>query len=352
MVAEEWPIAASAADLSVEAARGAGRGRLATVRRDFFLDPRERLSEQERALMTAMLHNLVGSIVDEIRSALPPGWAPANDDDNAELVAQLSAAGLLDRADLIALLLRRADEERITQSKKARSDQRRSRLIQSLVADDDAAVSAAAMGLILASGRRRDRLGQPCIEFDDVSVPTATALVHSVAAVLRGRWLENHDAAQADGTLSAAAAAVLARHDPARRLEACTSALVAALAAAGRLDEDLLQTAAEEGEAALLAEGLARRASIDPDIAWDYLLGGAADVLMLLRLAQSSRPFAAVLLVQLGEVLGIADPGREIARFEALPADAVESVRSTLALDPRYVAALDRLGSARAKHSD
>ena len=60
MMPEEWPIAASAADENAPAPM-AGRGRLWTVRRDFFLDPKKRLTEQERALMTAMLHCLVGA---------------------------------------------------------------------------------------------------------------------------------------------------------------------------------------------------------------------------------------------------------------------------------------------------
>ena len=59
MVPEEWPIAVPAADLTVAPARNAGRDRLSTVRVDFFLDPGQRLSEQERAVMTAMLHGLV-----------------------------------------------------------------------------------------------------------------------------------------------------------------------------------------------------------------------------------------------------------------------------------------------------
>ena len=71
MVPEEWPIAAPAADPMVVPARHAGRARLDTVRQDFFLNPQERLSEQERALMTAMLHAIVSDIADELRVALP-----------------------------------------------------------------------------------------------------------------------------------------------------------------------------------------------------------------------------------------------------------------------------------------
>ncbi len=63
MMPEEWPIAASAADQSAPARR-AGGDRLSTIRVDFFLSSADRLSEQERALMTAMLHCLVGDIAD------------------------------------------------------------------------------------------------------------------------------------------------------------------------------------------------------------------------------------------------------------------------------------------------
>ena len=62
---DEWPIAAPSDDGRYPA-RAAGRRRLPTVRKDFFLDPRDRLTEQERALMTAMLAELLEAIAEEI----------------------------------------------------------------------------------------------------------------------------------------------------------------------------------------------------------------------------------------------------------------------------------------------
>ena len=149
-------------------ARGAGRDRLSTVRVDFFLNPAERLTEQERALMTAMLHCLVGDIADEVRAALPSGVVAANDDGNLALVESLTAPGLLNRAVLVRMLLRRADEERIATAAKARSGRREARVLQGLVSHDSGAISAAAMSLILARGRRRDRFGQCLLHFDDL----------------------------------------------------------------------------------------------------------------------------------------------------------------------------------------
>ena len=100
---EEWPIAAPAAD-GDEPARLAGRGRLSTVRRDFFLDPAKRLTEQERALMTAMLNRLDEDIASELQVLLPQEWLPANEDPE-EMIQRLWSAGLLDDQGLVALLL-------------------------------------------------------------------------------------------------------------------------------------------------------------------------------------------------------------------------------------------------------
>ena len=92
MMPEEWPLAAVAADRPVDSAHARGSRRLASVRRDFFLDPAHRLTEQERALMTAMLHDLVGTAIAEVLAAMPayPGEAP----DGAGLALTLSRSGL------------------------------------------------------------------------------------------------------------------------------------------------------------------------------------------------------------------------------------------------------------------
>ena len=69
----EWPLAASAADRPVDPARPhAGRDRLPTAMADFFLDEASRLTDEERALMAAMLRSLVLEIADELIAELPP----------------------------------------------------------------------------------------------------------------------------------------------------------------------------------------------------------------------------------------------------------------------------------------
>lgn len=345
MAPEEWPIAASAADRTVAPARHAGRGRLRTVRRDFFLNPEERLSEQERALMTAMLHNLVSDIADELRAALPAASAVANDDDNSELAIELNGAGLLDQPQLIELLLRKAGEEQVMLAVKARSGRKEGRVLQSLVSDDNASIAAAAMALILARGRRRDRFGQTRLEFDDLPAEIAVALTYAVSAALRRRLAITLDQQTADRQLAAAAAALLARHDEDKRFEALTASLVRLLDENGKLDEDLIFAAAEEGEIALVAQALARRASILGFDATDLLVGGNSQALMLLlRMAAVSREFVARLLAGPGDLLGVTDAGREINRFDTMTQEEVDGAREWLRLDPAYRIALVALG--------
>ena len=347
MMPEEWPIAAFAAD-GTASARSAGRGRLSTVRRDFFLDPAKRLSEQERALMTAMLHCLVSDVADSVRAALPGGRVAANDDGNAALIATLTASGLLDEPGLMALLLRRADEERIATAARARSGRREARVLQGLVSHDYGAVAAAAMALILGRGRRRDRFGQCLIAYDDLSVASAEALVHSVSAVLRSELAANRGYAAADAELAEAGDRVLEQRDEERGIDSLTAALVVFLDEAGGLTDELILAAANEGEIAFVAEVLARRAGISTESALDELLSGDAKYLMaLLRSAGMSRDVSAGLLAGIGDLLGIDDVGDAIARFDQLTDEEAEKARSWLTTDAAYRAALERLGQGR-----
>ena len=345
MMPQEWPIAASA-DERNGPARAAGPSRLRTVRIDFFLEPTERLTEQERALMTAMLRRLVGDIASEIRAALPPDWAGANEDEVA-LVNILSRAGLLDDVELISRLLRGADEERIGSAARSRTGRGDARAIQGLVSHPNAEVSAAAMGVILARGRRRDRFGQCLLAFDDLPPEAGECLVHAIAAALRKPLAVAHGGAAVDSELSRAAAALIGKQDPARSLDSLTGSLVAALGEAEALTEELLLASAREGEIAFLGEVVGRRARISGGVALDELLSGdPARLVAVLRLAELSRELFAAVLGSLGDLLGIEDAGAAIEAFDAVAAEDLQAAASWLAAPARYRAALNLLGSS------
>ena len=347
MMPEEWPIAAPAMERDAPARR-AGRGRLPTVRADFFLNPEERLTEQERALMTAMLHCLVGDLAGELSALLPPGWVAANDEDNAALVQSLTRAGLLDDPTLMALLLRRADEERIGSAARARGGRRDARALQGLVSHHNGPVAAAAMALILARGRRRDRFGQCLVGFDDLSPATAQALVHAIAAVLRGDLVAARGAAGADEEISSAATRLLSRQDPSRRIDALVATLVRLLGEAGALTDELIIAAGQEGEVGFLAEVLGAGAGISGEVALDELLSGdASRAMALLRISGFSRELCAGLLAGVGDLLGIADPGAAIGVYDSMGQDQLDAARAWLTASPSYRASIEALGSAR-----
>jgi hypothetical protein len=346
MMPEEWPIAAYAADQNAPA-RAAGSDRLATVRADFFLDSALRLTEQERALMTAMLHCLVGDVADELRASTPGGWGAANDDSNLALIEALSASRLLDEPGLMAMLLRRADEERIASAATARTGRREARVLQGLVSHSNGAVSAAAMALILARGRRRDRFGQCLVAFDDLPQATAETLVTMIAAALRGS-LGN----ARDSELTGAMARVLAQRDPSRSVDSLTATLVQLLDENAGLTDDLILAAAHEGEAAFLAHVLARRAGIAADSAIEELLSAKPKRMMaLFRVAGASRGLSAGLLASIGDLLGVDDPAQAIGVFDSMSDEQVSEARTWLATPPAYRAALAALGEGHGERS-
>ena len=326
----DWPIAAhpfgERIDRASVARPAVGGRKLATVVQDLFLAPDARLTEQERSLMSAMLHGLIERIAVELRARLSPVDAAACAAGPAELIADLTRAGLIQDEALVALLLRRADIQRLASAgRSGRST------LQRWTADEDAAVAAAAMTLVAARGRSRDRFGRVALDLSDLPAPLAYGLVAAVAAALGLRSNEPSDAgiAQAIGGL-------LSTRTETPSLEQLETALVEALAAEARQAPGLLVALAEEGEAPILAAILAAEARIPSEEAWFALLGGADSVALLLRLAAVRRMEAAALLAAAGPALGIGDPVRAIEAYDALEPDMVEAARAEFALPAAY----------------
>jgi hypothetical protein len=339
MVPVEWPLAAPAADRPVESARTRGSRRLASVRRDFFLDPAHRLTEQERALMTAMLNDLVGSVSAGLMAAVS---APLHrSPEAAGLASRLSATGLLDREELVSLLLRRADEHRIAAAFSGRAGPRRLPLLPRLVGDSDSKVAAAAMALVVGRGQRRDAFGQPRVELVDLPPVEARCLAFAIAAALADAGAAGRPA------LAEAAAAISSVPDEPGSLDSLVAALAGALEAGGRADDQTLEAVMEDGEAVLLAALLARRAGISAETGWGYLVGGQDGGLALLaRMAGLARPSAARLIAEFAALSG-ASVEEEAARFDEMGDDDVAAALDWWRLPPEFRDALSALGDAR-----
>lgn len=309
MVPEEWPIAADAADRPVDPVRARGPSRLSTVRRDFFLDPADRLTEQERALMTAMLHDLVASLAAEIGVAVGERARPVQPE---VIAARLAAAGLVDRGGLISLMLRRSDEHRIAAAFAGHGGPRRLALLPALVGDSDPRVAAAAMALVVARGRRRDGFGQPRIELSDLHPTDASALANAVAAAIS-------DGSDADPRLADGARAVVESAATGGSLDTAVAELIDALLETARADDSILEQASGEGDVGLIAQLIARRAGIGPQAAWDHLVNaGEGGLALLARMAGLGRRTAARLIADIGSINGDTSLEDEMARFDSM----------------------------------
>jgi hypothetical protein len=245
------------------------------------------------------------------------------------------------------MLLRRADEERIGTAATARTGRCEARVLQGLVSHSNGGVSAAAMALILARGRRRDRFGQCLVAFDDLSHASAAALATMIAAALRANF-----GVPLDADLTAAMRQVLAQRDPSRSIDALTAALVQLLDEDAGLTDDMVLAAAHEGEAPFLAHVLARRAGIPAETSIQELLSASSNrVMTLFRVAGVGRSLSAGLIAGVGDLLGIDDPARAIGVFDAMTNEQVDQARTWLATPPAYRTALAALGDERGEQA-
>ncbi len=314
---------------------------------DLALPEALRLSDRQRVTVAHLLRRLVGDVEDELRSALAAHFAG---DEEATLRAALSSAslpialpvleggGALADPALFALLLRRAEEHRLTRAAPEHG------LLTDLAGDPDPAVAAAAVSLLIADSRRLDAFHEPLLANGDLPAEVAHSLAWTVAAALRTYLIARHAVAPsaADSIVTRATAALLGRYDEGEGADALARRLALRLEERRRLDDALLVRAAGEGALPLLLAGLSLRTGLDPQALWELLPDSTGrGPAVVLRAAQLEREAAASILLHLaGREEAV---GPQLDLYDTL--DAVQARHHILfwSLDPTYRSAVARL---------
>lgn len=309
---------------------------------DLFLPDRLRLSDQQRVTVRALLDKAVRAVEDELRAALArtfedvPALHAALSSAHVEIAGPLLAhAPALQHSDLLAILLRRAEEHRLFTAGGGGV------LLLELAADTADGVAEDAMAVLVGQSRRFDRFQEPALARTELPADIQHRLVWTVAATLRAYIVRRHAVSEvaADVALSEAADRLLAAYDEGDGLEARAMRLVRRLERAGRLDDRFIGRALLEGSLTLLIAALSVRTGLDAPALSELLLDVGDGTPLLLRAAGLDRAQAAAILLRLG-----GDVERRLDRFDLLAVELAQDMLGLWRTDPAYRAAIVRLG--------
>lgn len=281
--------------------------RLSAALHDLFMPDFVRPTDSQRAAMANMLHDVVQEIERDLRAGL---IARLGDAAPAVLGVQripivrpiFDRAGVLKDRELVALLLMRAEEQRIAQS------------IRRVAQIDPEPAPHVALGvaaqlessLLAAESRRWGSQGEPALPARDLPAELLHRLLWWSAAALRD-YLERTtglEPAVRDEALAAAVAQRLTDHDEGQTLEAAAMRVAIASDASDALLFDLFRT----GRFSLFVAMLAVRARLD--FAPAFLLAsdpGIGALAVLLRAIEAPTQVAAPILLQMAAINRISD---------------------------------------------
>ena len=279
------------------------RARLSAAAADLGVADERRLSDRQRHIVRSIAGRLVRAIEDELRTALAESLEgdalrAALTSSRVEIALPiLLAAGALNTAALVEILLRRAEEHRLHRAGSENA------LLIDLAGDSDEALASEAMGLLIGQSSRVDSFGDPVLARADLPAELEHRLVWSVAAALRRYALERHraDPPAVDEALSAAAVRLLAGYDEGDGFQARALRLARRLRDTGRLDDAITVRALGEGGLPLFLAMLSVRTGLDATAVWQlHLSGSPRGTALLLRAAAIGREDAGAILVALG----------------------------------------------------
>ena len=342
---------------------GADRRILASIA-DYFVDDDDRIDDQSRSRLAAMLSTLIHAIERELRqfaarqlSAVgTDGLAALLGDDNLVVLDRLSASGGLRDGPLMRELLARARQDILTSSLPANAteDAARPEILIQLRDVADAVVASAASALHVAEARRRFAPESGAMHRSDLPAELHHQLVWAATAAIREHILSRAGAEDATGALDRAltdsALRNFATHDEGARLEAAAMRLARALDLSSDELPSMLTQSIADRRLALFIALLAHALRIDYGIVREIVVDPISDRLwfMLRRLGLERASIGAI-----GLALCEADPRRDIEKFAdmldsimVLSPEAANIALSTLTLHPDFRSAVQALAKA------
>lgn len=351
----------------------AGRTALVGAVSDLYFDRAAGHGEAERALMTNILRQLIHDVEMSVRCALSARLA---DHDSAprELVIILasdqieaaypilSRSAVLEDNDLLVLIRERADEHRLAiamrQSVSALVSDAlvaggSEGVIETLLENRGAEISAATMAYLVEQSRRVDAYRGPLLDRSDLGPDLARRMYGWVSAALRRHILENFeiDPGTLDGALDAtikqAEAETAAASD--QRGQAGRE-LAGHLQRGGVISPRFLIQTLREGEVPLFEAMFAKYTGIEPKLARQvvYEPGGRGLAIACKAVRIEKADFATLLLLSRQGRLGdqIVEPKElngALAFFDILRPDGAAAVVKRWRKDPDYMAAIRAL---------
>ncbi len=308
---------------------GAARAQLAHAITDLFLPAAQRLTDQQRALMTDVLGRLLGTVEMEVRRHLVEALArsPASQPDLEARLASDSievARPILERSSVVRspalmdIVIQCAEEHRMAialretvsppltealaeRGLKGSEDD----VLEGLIRTEDPVLSRRAMELLVAESKRNGQFQQPLLTQNDLPADLAQEVYWWVAAALRRHILKNFviDQAVLDPMLERAAKRAMVEYDDTQSVQSRALQLARRLNELGELTDGFLLRTLRQGRLSLFTAAFAARAKIAFNTVWRIVTDPASEsFIVLAKAVDVSRDATASLVIVLGEL--------------------------------------------------
>lgn len=309
------------------------RNELASSMVDFFIDPADRLTDQQRALMNEVLSKLVVNVEMDVRRNLADALVTSGTDlpdlirvlanDEIEVARPLlEKSDLLHDLDLIEIVKLRTEEHRMAIALRAHVSQpvadalvERSGpdVIETLIRNEDALLSRRAMEFLVAESRRFDQFQEPLLSRADMPADLAHRMYWWVSAALRRRILAEYtiDEQLLDRSMERAARMAVAEHADGQSAQARALKLTRRMAEQGELTDAFLVAALRQQRINVYVAGLAERAEISYRMAWQIVTDrGYESYVVLARAIDMGREALTSTILLLAEARASVGPQR------------------------------------------